>query len=117
MRRQPGDQPLHLLDRCGLRRAVLFRPALDLPRHVILAAAVIAKPDRGRIEAVQPRQRRVHGVIDLRALGRIGRRHLRLPEHAALDIGHDEERRADDALVGAIEQRLGDRKTLRDRAR
>ena len=65
MRGQPRDQPFHLLDRLGLRGAVLLRPALDLARHVIFAAAVIGKPDRRRIEAVQPRQRRVHGVEDL----------------------------------------------------
>ena len=32
---------------------------------------------------------------------------MRLPEDAALDISHDEERRADDAFIGAIEHRLG----------
>ncbi len=62
---------------------------------------------------MQPRQRRVHVVVDLRALGGIGGRHLRLPEHAAVDIGHDEERRADDGFVGAVEHRLGDREALR----
>ena len=69
MRRQPGDQPLHVLDACGFRRAILFRPALHLPRHVILAAAVIAKSDLDRIEVVQLRQRRVHGVINACAFG------------------------------------------------
>ena len=62
---------------------------------------------------MQPRQRGVHGVIDLRALGRIGGRHLRLPDHPAFDVRHDEEGGADHALVGAIEDRLGDRKALR----
>ena len=104
MRRQPGDQAFHLLDRLGLRGAVLLRPALDLPRHIIFAAAVIGKPDRGRIEAVQPRQRGIHGVVDLARSAGVGRRHMRLPEHPALDIGHDEERGADDAIVGAIER-------------
>ena len=90
----------------------MFRPALHLPRHVILAAAIIAKPDFGGIEAVQPRQRRVHGIVDLRALGGLRRRHMRFPEDATLDIGHDEERRADNAFISAIEERLGDRKSL-----
>ena len=117
VRRQPGDQPLHVFDLSGLRGAVLFRPALDLPRHIIFAAAVIGKPDRRRIETVQPGDRRVHGVIDLRALGRIGRGHFRFPEHAALDMGHDKERRADHVFVGAIKDRLGDWEALRDKAR
>ena len=112
MRRQPGDQPLHVLDRLGFGGAILLRPALDLARHIIFAAAVVGQADRRRIERVQPRDGGVHGVVDGRALGRIGRRHLRLPEHAALDMGHDEERRADDAVVGAIEHRLGDREAL-----
>ena len=112
MLRQPGDQLLHLLDTLRLRRAILLRPALDLPRHIVFAAAIIAKPDRRRIECVQPRQRRVHGVIDARALRRIGSGHLRLPEHAALDMRHDEEGGADHGFVGAIEHRLGDRKAL-----
>ena len=109
---KPGDQPLHLLDLFGLRGAVLLRPALDLAGDVILAAAEIGKSDLGRLEAVQPRDGFVHGVIDGGALGRIGGRHIRLPEHAAIHVAHDVERGARHALVVAIKDRLGDRKTL-----
>ena len=45
----------------------------------------------------------VHRVIDRRALGRVGARHLRIPEHPARDEAHHVERRAGDALVGAID--------------
>ena len=55
----------------------------------------------------------VHGVVDRGALGRVGAGHLRLPEHAAVDEAHHVERRAGDALVRAIDQRLGHRKFLR----
>ena len=48
----------------------MLRPALDLPRHVTLAAAEVGKSERGRIERMEPRERGVHGVVDGRALGR-----------------------------------------------
>ena len=112
MRRQPGDQPLHVLDRLrSRRRGIASTSARPGARHNSRRGRNRTSRSR-RIERMQPRDGRVHGVVDGRALGRIGRRHLRLPEHAALDIGHDEERRADDALVGAIEHRLGDREVL-----
>ena len=95
------------------RRAILLRPALDLPGDVVLAAAEIGEPDRGRIERMQPRQRRIHRVVDRGALGRRRLRHVRFPEHAAAHMAHEIERRAGDALVGAVEQRRGDRKALR----
>ena len=43
---QPFDQPLHGVDRFGLGRAVLLRPAVDLARDIVLAAAEVAKTDR-----------------------------------------------------------------------
>ena len=113
MRRQPFDQPLHLVDLLRLGGAVLLRPAVGLARDVILAAAEIAKPDRRRLERMQPRQRPVHRVIDRGALLRVRARHFRIPEHAAGDEAHHVERRAGDAFVGAIDHRLGDRKALR----
>ncbi len=99
--------------RFGLGRAILLRPALDLPGDVVLAAAEVAEPDRRRLEGVQPRQRRVHRVVDRRALDRRRLRHVRFPEHAAAHMAHEIERRTGDALVGAVEQRRGDRKALR----
>ena len=71
------------------------------------------RPIAAGSNAMQPRQRRIHVVIDRRALGRIRARHLRLPEHAAVDEIHHIERRAGDGLVAAIENRLRDRKALR----
>ena len=113
MRGQPGDQTLHLVDRLGLGGAILFRPALDLARHVVLAAPEIAEPDRRRLERMQPRDRGVHGVIDRAAFGRGAARHLRLPEHAALDMAHDVEGGADNLRVVAIEHRRRHGKFLR----
>ena len=94
------------------RGAVLLRPAIDLARDVVLAPAVVGKPDRGGLIGVQPRQRRVHRVEHGGALVRVGVRHVRHPDHAALDEAHHVERRAGDALVGAIDHRLGDREAL-----
>jgi hypothetical protein len=37
---------------------------------------------------------------------------MRLPEHAAGDEGHDEKRGADNALIGAVDKRFGNRKAL-----
>ena len=112
MRGQPLHQPLHLVDLLGLRGAVLLRPAVDLACDVVLALAVIGKADLRRLVGVQLRERRIHRVVDRGALRRVGARHIRLPDHAALDAAHHVERRAGDALVGAIDDRLGDRESL-----
>ena len=111
--RQPFDQALHGVDLFGFGRAVLLRPALDLPRDIVFALAEVAQADFGGIEAVKLRDGGVHRVIDGGALGRIEPGHLRLPEHAAVDKVHDVERRTGHALVGAIDERLRDRKALR----
>ena len=110
---EPVDQSLHVLDPLGLGRPILLRPARDLARHVILAAAVIAKTDCRGIERMQTRQRRIHAVVNLRAFCRVGFRHVRLPKNAAVGESHDKERSADNTFVLAIEERLGDRKALR----
>ena len=112
MRRQPFDQPLHLVDGLRLRGAVLLRPAIDLARDIIFAAAEVRKPQTRRVVAMQARQGRHHHVIDRRPLPGIGSRHLGIPEHAALDEAHHIERRAGDAVVGAIEHGLRHRKAL-----
>src|SRR5262245_21968620 len=62
---------------------------------------------------MEPRECRVHGVVNRRALGGLGIRHVRLPDDAALDVVHEIEGRAGDARVVAVEQRRGDRKFLR----
>ena len=62
---------------------------------------------------MQPRQRGVHGVVDRGALGRRGPRHVRLPDHAALDMRHQVERRAGDIGVVAVDERRGHREALR----
>ena len=113
MRRQPRDQPLHFRDLLRLRGAVLFRPALDLPRDVIVAAAEVGKPERGGIKRMQPRQGRVHGVVDRGALGGLGRRHVRLPDDAAFDVIHEIERGSGNAGVVAVKHRRSDREALR----
>src|SRR5260370_15599201 len=62
---------------------------------------------------MEPRERGIHGVVDSRALGGFGTRHVRLPDDAALGVLHDIERRAGDARVIAVEHRYGDWKFLR----
>jgi hypothetical protein len=62
---------------------------------------------------MQPRQHRVHGVVDRGALGGVGLRHVRLPDDAARDVVHDVERRANDAFILAVDERRSDRKALR----
>jgi hypothetical protein len=56
---------------------------------------------------MQPRERGVHGVVDRRALARLCTRHVRLPDHATLDVGHEIERRAGDGRIVAIKHRRG----------
>ncbi len=113
MRRQPADQPFHLRDRIGLGGAILLRPAFDLARDVVVAAAEVAESERGRIERMQPRERGVHGVVDRRALSGLRVRHVRLPDDAALDVVHEIERRAGDAGIVAIKHRRGHGKASR----
>src|SRR5258708_36151991 len=94
MVRQPGDQPLHVVDGLRLRGAILLRPALDLTGDVVLTAAIVGKSDRGRIEAMQVRDRRIGGIVDCGALSRMRAGQMRPPGDAPVDIAHDEERRA-----------------------
>jgi hypothetical protein len=110
--RQPFDETLHVRDVVGLRSSILLRPALDLARHIVLTAPEISKPDRGGVEAMQAGDGRVRRVVDGRALGRIGGRQMRLPEHAAVDKAHDKERGADDFRIVAIGDRLRHREVL-----
>ena len=86
----------------GLGGAVLLGPAVDLARDVIAGPAEIAETERCVIDAMQARDDVVERVVDARA--RSARREpgkRRLPEHAALDVIHDVEGGADDALVEA----------------
>jgi hypothetical protein len=62
---------------------------------------------------MQPRQRRVHRVEHRRAFLSVRARHVRHPDHPAFDETHHVECGAGDALVGAIDDRLCDRKPLR----
>src|SRR5437588_12993925 len=62
---------------------------------------------------MQPRERRVHRVVDRRALGGLRIRHVRLPPAAALDVVHHIERRAGDGGIVAVDDRRCDRKALR----
>src|SRR5262245_26687769 len=62
---------------------------------------------------MEPRERRVHGVVDRCAFGGLGIRHVRLPDDAALDVVHEIEGGTGDARVIAVEQRRGDWKFLR----
>jgi hypothetical protein len=62
---------------------------------------------------MQPRQGRVHGIVDRRAFCRLRRRHVRLPDDAAFDVIHEIERGSGNAGVVAVKHRRGDRKALR----
>ena len=106
-RRSAAPSPRSL----GFRRRGIVRPALDLPRHIVFAAAVIGEPDRRRLEPVSGASSR-SWHRNPGAFGGFGRRHLRFPEHAALDMSHHEECRADDGFIGAIEHWFGNRKIL-----
>src|SRR5258708_12332618 len=88
MVRQPGDQPLHVVDGLRLRGAILLRPALHLTGDVGLAAAIVGKSDRGRIEAMQVRDRRIGGIVDGGALSRMRARHTFPPQNAPVAHTH-----------------------------
>ena len=102
---EPVDQAIHVDDLARLAGAILLGPALQLPREIIAGFTVVGETRRGDVDRVQLRQRLVHGVIDRRALDRIGFRHRRVPEDAPLDMGHEIEDRADDGFVLAQGER------------
>ncbi|PAV92885.1 hypothetical protein WR25_09599 [Diploscapter pachys] len=99
---QPRDQGVHVRIAAGIGIVlILFRPAGDLPREVISGPPVIVEADGGVIDTVQGRERRVHRV---EIGGTLFPRHVResrVPDDPPLNQPHHEERRADDAVVGA----------------
>ena len=64
-----------------------------------------ARPAAATSTRVQRRERLVHRIVDRAALGMRQAGQRRVPEDAALDIGHEIEHRADDALVLAQRER------------
>src|SRR5215213_5864508 len=102
--RQPCHKPFHLFDLLGLRGAILLRPALDLPRYIPFRPAEIAKPQRCRIEAVQPCDRLIERIEERPSLRCRQSRRMRLPEYPALHMLHQIERRSDDAAVFAQDE-------------
>ena len=108
---KPRDQPVHLRDRLGFRRAILLAPPPDLPRHIALRLAEIGDAQRGVIELVQPRDGVVQRVEQRRAVSPRKFRRMRLPEHPALGMFHHIEGRADHVVIGAEMQRPRHRKS------
>jgi len=97
--RQPGDEVVHRLDLLGLGGPVLLGPAPDLTREIVARLAVVGQADGGVVHLVKRRDDAVHLVVDRRALGGRHARQRLVPEHAPLDVLHDVEGAADDALV------------------
>ena len=105
MRPEPGDETLHVLDPVRLACAILLGPALHLAGEVAAGLAEVGQARRGDVDRVELRQSLVHRVEDLSALLARELRQRRIPEDAALDMGHEVERRAGDALVLAERKR------------
>ena len=103
--RNGGRQPLHKLvhrvELFRLRRLVLFRPAVDLAREVISGLAKIAKADLFVVDRVKIGERIGQRMEKRRARLASDFRQACIPEDAAFDKIHDEERRADDIGVFA----------------
>ncbi len=103
---EPGDDLVDIRQVLGLRGAVLLGPARQLAGEIVAGPAEIAEADGRRIDHVQGGERRVHRVIDRRALlvGDLGDR--RVPDDPAIDEFHHVEGGADDALVLAEDMHL-----------
>ena len=97
---QPADQPVHRFHAAGLDIAlILLRPARHLTLDEPGGLAIVAKPDRCWIIAVQLRDRGVHRV---EMGGALIRRHVRkcgLPDDPSVNQVHHEKGCADNALV------------------
>ncbi len=96
---EPIDQPVHLRHLLGFRSSVLFRPTSDLPRHIALRLAEVAKAECHGIEAVQPGDGGIERLKQGRTVLSAQARRIGFPEHAALGMFHDIEGSADDAVV------------------
>jgi hypothetical protein len=108
VRRQPFDQPIQFGDALGFRREILLRPAADLTLDVIAGLSVIAEADGHVVDAVQRRDHPVHFVVMRGALAWGHFRQARVPQHAAFDILHQVELRADHRVVVATREHSGD---------
>ena len=97
--RQPLDEAVHRGNPRGAACLVLLRPARDLPRDVTAHAAVVAEADGAVIDAVQRRDHAVELVVVRAAFGARHAGKRRVPQHAALDVLHEIERRPDHAVV------------------
>ena len=103
--RQPVDELFHGIDALELARAVLLAPALDLARHVVLAAAEIREAGGVGVDRVDRRDHAVHFFVDGGAFGRCQAWQRGVPEDPPFDVLHEIERRARHADVVAITQR------------
>ena len=101
---EPDDQALHVLDRLRFAGAVLLGPAHELPGEIAAGLAEVGQSHRGDVDRVELRQPLVHRIEDLSPVFALELGQRRVPEDASLDMGHEEERRADDALVLAERQ-------------
>jgi len=99
MRRQPLHQPLHRRQVAGLGGLILLRPAIDLPLHILIRAAIAFQADGLPVDPMQLGERIRHGFVDGPTLlfGSIGQ--CRVFEYPAFDEVHHVKRRADNAVV------------------
>ena len=108
VRLQPVQQAVHVRYAASCRViTVLTTPARQLSGKVITGFAEIGEACCGRRNAMQLRERSVHGIADGRTpfAGHLGQ--ARVPENAPFHMVHHIERRADNARVFA--QRHGAR--------
>src|SRR3546814_665801 len=107
--RQPGDKPVHFGNVAGARGFILPRPARNLPREIIARLAIVGQAERREIDQMQAGKRFIGGIVDGGAFSPVEARHARIPETAPRNVAHHVEDAADDILVLAQQQRLGDR--------
>ena len=107
VRRKPGHQAIHLVDRLGDGSRILLAPAQDLALEVAARLAAVGQA-RGRdIDLVPGGDDAVDLVVDRAALGAAHAGQRRVPQHAALDDRHDVESAADHSFVLATGRHNG----------
>ena len=70
-----------------------------MPREIIARLAIVAEPERRKVDQMQAGESFIGGIIDRGPLRTVEAWHARVPEAASRDVAHHVEDAADDILI------------------